>query len=450
MDMRAPATDPLRVGYGERLAVLVIDVTRGGVEERWSPDSHTRPILGPISQILAAARRKGVPVFYTRGGLVSLTARAAPVTPTERGSWVWKTPMHDDRGTTLEEVLETMEIPPEIAPLPDETVITKYKPSGFFESPLDIFLTFHRIDAVIVCGSATNSGVLYTVNDAFSLNYRVIVPRECVASRTPEFHDVSLQMMSRTAADVVPVSEVLAHLDRMEPQGPAYPAHALLAPRTTSGSDARMGFGDRLAVVVVDMHQLQIDPKSRVSYEAARHAVDQTARLLEMARAKNLPIFYTTGGLANLTSRYSGVTATERGSYLFKTPLTDDYGESPEEVEAGMSMAAPLAPRAGETVVKKYKSSGFFGSPLKSFLTLHRVDTVIVCGISTHSGVLFTVNDASSHNYRVIVPRECCAGRDERLHELSLEVMDQRRADVMGIDELLADLQRLPAQEPVA
>lgn len=71
--MSAPGSGPLRAGYGKRLAVLVIDVTRGGVEERWTPSSHTRPILKPISQILAAARRKGVPVFYTRGGLVSLT-----------------------------------------------------------------------------------------------------------------------------------------------------------------------------------------------------------------------------------------------------------------------------------------------------------------------------------------------------------------------------------------
>lgn len=48
--------------------------------------------------------------------------------------------MHDDRGTTPEEVLQTTVIPPEIAPAPEDPVITKYKPGGFFESPLDMFL----------------------------------------------------------------------------------------------------------------------------------------------------------------------------------------------------------------------------------------------------------------------------------------------------------------------
>jgi nicotinamidase-related amidase len=211
----APPAPDLRAGFGERPAVLVIDMHRGSVEDRWTPHAGVRAIVEPIARLLAAARPRGVPVVYTSGGLFNLTAKAAPVTPAERGSWVWKNPLHDSWGTTPEEIAGALEVPAAIAPQPGEPVITKYRPSGFYESPLGSFLTFYNVDTVIVCGAATNSGILHTVNDAFSANYHVIVPRECVGTRTPEFHEASLAMIDQARGDVLPLQDVIAHLERM-------------------------------------------------------------------------------------------------------------------------------------------------------------------------------------------------------------------------------------------
>lgn len=442
---------PRRMGFGKRMAILVIDMTRGNTEERWARSSNLGRILGPISQLLAAARPKGVPVFYTRGGQVSLTARAGPYTVAERGNYLWKLSLHDDRGTTPEEVLGTIEIPPEIAPAKDDTVITKYKSSGFFGSALQSFLTLHRVDTVVVCGSATNSGVLHTVNDAFAYNYRVIVPRECTGTRSPGMHEISLEMMDGIKADVMPLSEVLVHVNTMPPQEPVEiipPAAVSEAPeRGAREASLRMGLGERIAVLIIDMHQHQATPGFPLSYELARTAVENMARVLEGARARGLPVFYTTGGLRSLIARNYPATPTERGSWLFKNELTDELGTA-EELEAGFRIPDRIAPQPGDTVVKKYKPSGFFESPLKGFLNFHRIDTVIVCGSSTNSGVLFTVNDAFSYNYRVVVPRECCASRDPHLHEAALRMVASH-ADVVGIDELLSELQRCPVQEPV-
>lgn len=449
--MSARAVERPRVGFGKRIAVLVIDLTRGGVEDRWSPNSSTRHLMQPISELLTAARARGVPVFYTRGGLGSMTARSAPVTATERGNWVWKTPLNDDRGTTAEEMLASQDIPPEIKPAAHDVVITKNKPSGFFQSPLQSFLNFHQIDTVIVCGSATNSGVLYTVNDAFSYNYRVVVPIECVASRTLKYHDISLEMMDRVVADVMPLREVLAYLNHMDAQEPAI-SLAGPPPKEAATRDVdeqqRMGFGERLAVLVIDMHRHQVDPQAPLSYDAARRAVAQIARLLGMARAKNLPVFYTTGGLRSLIAEHYPATMTERGSWLYKNQLTSELGASTEALERAFGVPDQIAPQAEDTVIRKYKPSGFFESPLQSFLTLHRIDTLVACGSSTQSGVLMTVNDAFSYNYRVIVPRECCVSRDPRVHKLALAMVGQRHADIMDLDEVLDELRGRPVQEP--
>ncbi|PYM61818.1 MAG: hypothetical protein DME11_22090 [Candidatus Rokuibacteriota bacterium] len=51
-----------------------------------------------------------------------------------------------------------------------------------------------------------------TVDDAFSYDYRVIIPEECVADRAEVPHRVNLFDMEMISADVVPLDAVLAHL----------------------------------------------------------------------------------------------------------------------------------------------------------------------------------------------------------------------------------------------
>ena len=52
-----------------------------------------------------------------------------------------------------------------------------------------------------------------TVDDAFSHDYRVIIPEECVADRAEVPHQVNLFDMEMISADVLPLREVVAHLE---------------------------------------------------------------------------------------------------------------------------------------------------------------------------------------------------------------------------------------------
>ncbi len=259
---------PARSVFGKRIAVLVIDVTRGNVEDRWTNDPHVRTLLDPIARLLAAARSKGMPVFYTHGGLFSQTAKAARITPVERGSWAYRVPLNNDRGTTCEELEESMQIPPQIAPLADEVVIRKIQPSGFFETPLHGFLNLHQIDTVIICGTATHSGVLYTVADAFAYNYRVIVPRECSATRQAEFQEFSFNLMGLTHAEIVFLDEVLQEIENRPTQ------ESVLRPGRPGGTySQRAGFGKHPAVLVIDVHRGSADDRSTA--QGALQAIGQ-------------------------------------------------------------------------------------------------------------------------------------------------------------------------------
>jgi nicotinamidase-related amidase len=63
----------------------------------------------------------------------------------------------------------------------------------------------------------TTSGcVRATVVDAFSYNFIVIIPEECVGDRGIISHKVSLFDMHMKYADVLPLSEVVQYIDSLK------------------------------------------------------------------------------------------------------------------------------------------------------------------------------------------------------------------------------------------
>ena len=123
---------------------------------------------------------------------------------------------------------EAHEIAPILKPQPGEVEIVKGKPSGFFGTSLASMLAYHSVDTVMVTGMVTSGCVRATVVDAFSYNYRVIVPIECSADRGDISHQINLFDMDMKYADVIPLDEVLDHLATLAPQ-PAQltaPVHA--------------------------------------------------------------------------------------------------------------------------------------------------------------------------------------------------------------------------------
>jgi len=195
-----------RVGLGARPAVLVVDMTRAFTEDRFplGCSSAGAPCAAAIRTLLEAVRPSGVPVLYTRYDAFAADA--------EWGRWL-------DKGTgaepdSLMRGPEAHEIADAVKPASRDIVVTKSKPSAFFGTPLASMLTYLGVDTVVVTGMVTSGCVRATVVDAFSLNYRVIVPIECVADRSPTSHQVNLFDMDMKYADVLPLADVLAHFAR--------------------------------------------------------------------------------------------------------------------------------------------------------------------------------------------------------------------------------------------
>ena len=207
-----------RAGLGERPAVLIIDPVRAfcGYEGQDHIESvkQFRQSCGPyaweaiphIRRLLAAGRERGFPVIFTRASILPVELRG--------------TRRKKNRRVGAESA-ETAEIgheyPPEIAPLPGEIIIEKTKPSVFFGTPLLSHLQMYGADHLLVAGTTTSGCVRASVYDAFSLNFSITMPYECVFDRFQTSHRANLFDMNAKFADVISIEELLVSLDEKFP-----------------------------------------------------------------------------------------------------------------------------------------------------------------------------------------------------------------------------------------
>lgn len=194
-----------KVGFGKKPAILVIDMTYGFVDDSYPLGCSKMgwPAIHAVKKLLDKGREVGIPIFFTKV--------AHRKTITERGRWKHETPLETGVFDPKEH-----QIVEEIQPQSDEVIITKIFPSGFFGTNLSSMLIFHNIDTVIVTGLVTSGCVRATVVDAFSYNFIVIVPEECVGDRGVVSHKVSLFDMHMKYADVVPLSEVISYIEGLK------------------------------------------------------------------------------------------------------------------------------------------------------------------------------------------------------------------------------------------
>jgi maleamate amidohydrolase len=191
---------------------------------------------------------------------------------------------------------------------------------------------------------------------------------------------------------------------------------------------ARLGqsvtLGSRPVVLVVDFSCGFTDPACTLGSDMT-DAVEATKRLLDAARARGLPVVFTTIGFEP---------SLKDGSlWLQKVPSLGDLQIGGRWVE----IDPRLEPRDDETIVLKKGASAFFGTNLPSILVSQHVDSVILCGATTSGCIRATAIDLLQHGYPTLVPRECVADRAQAPHEANLFDINAKYADVVSLDEVL-------------
>jgi nicotinamidase-related amidase len=184
------------------------------------------------------------------------------------------------------------------------------------------------------------------------------------------------------------------------------------------------GFGERPAVVVIDLNLGFTDPSSPLACDLDE-VLASTRSLLDAAREAGVPVFFT-------TIAYDDVGEAAAAVFLRKVPALKLLRPGSRWVE----LDARLGRRDDEPVLVKAHASAFFGAPFAALLAGR--DTLIVCGASTSGCVRATVVDAMQHGLAPIVPRECVGDRSVRAHEQALDDIGGRYGDVVSLADVVA------------
>ena len=195
---------------------------------------------------------------------------------------------------------------------------------------------------------------------------------------------------------------------------------------------ARLGqsvaLGSRPAVLVVDFSRGFTDPASTMGSDLTSE-VEATTRLLDVARAKGIPVVFTTIGFeSNLKD---GSLWLQKAPGLAELQIGGKWVEIDPRLQRGED----------EVVILKKGASAFFGTNLPSVLVSQGVDTIVLCGATTSGCIRATAVDLLQYGYPTLVPRECVGDRAQAPHEANLVDIQAKYADVVSAEDALSYLE---------
>ena len=186
---------------------------------------------------------------------------------------------------------------------------------------------------------------------------------------------------------------------------------------------ARVGFGQRPALIVIDLAKYWLDDSVAKIGSSLDSVVEATCDVLQAARDAEIPVFFTS---------FAWDPADPPSPQNAKLQWSVPEGTADELFQ----LDARLQHRPSEKIVRKRYASAFKGTNLHEMLTSLGVDTLIVTGISTSHCVYATCRDAVD-SFRVIVAKEAVGERCEIMHEVNLLDIDIDLGDVMPKNEII-------------
>lgn len=99
-----------------------------------------------------------------------------------------------------------------------------------------------------------------------------------------------------------------------------------------------------------------------------------------------------------------------------------------------------LEVQSEDIVVRTTRLGAFSTTGLDEQLTNLGVTTLIIAGAHTSGALLSTVREAADRDYRLIILSDCCADGDTETHELLMERVFPRQADIVTAASLYMSL----------
>ena len=196
-----------------KTALLFFDMLNAyfhaGTEEDWAA---AKPMVDNCRTVLDAARGAGIPVFFARAdhrhdGLDS----ALLYNDTDIRGTPWPDP--EDRPFKPYLMIYagdwSSQVIPELDPRPDDYFIAKHRWSAFYQTHLELSLRTRGIDTIILCGGATDVGIVSTAYSARDMDFNLVIVSDACRSGNQDNHNQLMTRVFPFMARVRTASEVV-------------------------------------------------------------------------------------------------------------------------------------------------------------------------------------------------------------------------------------------------
>lgn len=151
------------------------------------------PMADRIAALARRARAAAVPVIYVNDNFGK-----------------WQSQFETQVEHCLNGGVRGKPIAAKLLPEPSDYFVLKPKHSAFYSTMLETLLRYLGTQTLILTGMAAHVCVLFTANDAYMRDYRLMVPEDCMAASDPEDFAYALkQMRNLLRADTRPSTEIV-------------------------------------------------------------------------------------------------------------------------------------------------------------------------------------------------------------------------------------------------
>ena len=197
-----------------------------------------------------------------------------------------------------------------------------------------------------------------------------------------------------------------------------------------AGYHAKQTFGVQPALLLVDFAQAYFDPASPLfGGEGCVVARDHAIKLAVAARKFAVPVIFT-------EVKYQPGGA-DGGAFFAKVPALSCF-EAGRETQ---KLVDGLALESNDLMITKQYPSAFFGTSLAATLQFHKIDTLIICGLTTSGCVRATCIDSISSGFVTLIASEACGDRASGPHDANLFDMSAKYADLISTSDAITYMQ---------
>ncbi len=183
-----------------------------------------------------------------------------------------------------------------------------------------------------------------------------------------------------------------------------------------------------IALVIIDMQNDFVLPDAPLCVRGAQATIPTIRTLLDQAREQGWRIIHV------IRQHRPDGSDVEKA----RVPLFAKGSGICIPGTKGAEIVEELAPRPGETVLRKLRFSAFFQTELDMLLKRLGVDTLVITGTQYPNCVRGTAVDAMSHDYTPIVVTDACSAQNEEVAAANIRDMKNMGIACVTLAELPA------------